>query len=289
MFVAAPLRDEEGDVFAVLAIRLEPEAEFSSVLNSSRFGTSGETYAFDADGRMLSASRFESDLRNRGLVGEGGTVLDLLVRDPGVDLVEGDEASGTRESWPVTLAVAEATAGRDGVNTDGYRDYRGVEVVGAWAWLPRYGLGVATEIDRDEAFGSAVILRRAFDGIIALLALTALGLYLYARRAEKLAGELESAQQLGHYTLEEKIGQGGMGAVYRARHALLRRPTVIKLIRRQGGGGDGEALRARGPAHQRPHPPQHHPHLRLRPHLRGDLLLRDGAPGRPGSRPRRPR
>src|SRR5215218_5525912 len=56
-----------------------------------------------------------------------------------------------------------------------------------------------------------------------------------------LRRQVAEANELGQYVLEEKIGGGGMGEVWRARHRLLIRPAAIKLIRPQTSG-DAELL-----------------------------------------------
>jgi predicted Ser/Thr protein kinase len=56
-----------------------------------------------------------------------------------------------------------------------------------------------------------------------------------------LRRDVRHAKQLGQYKLERKIGEGGMGVVYQARHALLCRPTAVKLLLPEKTGANSMA------------------------------------------------
>src|SRR2546426_5419419 len=49
------------------------------------------------------------------------------------------------------------------------------------------------------------------------------------------AGEdgLPPGTQVGEYVIEEKLGEGGFGAVYRAVHPVIGKPAAIKVLSRQ--------------------------------------------------------
>jgi eukaryotic-like serine/threonine-protein kinase len=65
---------------------------------------------------------------------------------------------------------------------------------------------------------------------------------LPSRVLHRLGRRLKDAQALGSYHLVEKLGQGGMGEVWRAEHELLARHAAIKLVRPEvmGARNDGE-------------------------------------------------
>jgi serine/threonine-protein kinase len=69
--------------------------------------------------------------------------------------------------------------------------------------------------------------------------------YVGARIVYTLGKAITEARKLGSYELVERLGQGGMGEVWLARHRLLARPAAIKLIRataESGGQPSPEAI-----------------------------------------------
>jgi eukaryotic-like serine/threonine-protein kinase len=77
----------------------------------------------------------------------------------------------------------------------------------------------------DDQWGLPPVVDCAIWGALGVSATTVISYVIYGLRQQ-----VRKAMQLGQYVLEEKIGEGGMGVVYRASHAMLRRPTAIKLL-----------------------------------------------------------
>ena len=110
---------------------------------------------------------------------------------------------------------------------------RRTAVVSALAFLPLVAASAAlvsvAGVDEDLPPAAFVVGCTLVTTVVVLISATGSRI-IYGLRSQAL--------QLGQYTLDRMIGQGGMGEVYRAHHALLRRETAIKLMRPDRPGVD---------------------------------------------------
>lgn len=228
VWIAAPVRDARGAVIAVLDIGKPANERFSKLFEAARLGETGELYAFDSRGRLLSESRFRSTLEDMGLVRRGeSSILRVELNDP-------NAASGgprhTRLIAAALAAVERPDGPRAGELLQPYDDYLGKPVVGAWRWLDEFGFGIAVEVAEAEAFAPLFRLERVFLLLGFGIGIAVFGLVVALLRIRRMEIETQEAKRVGNYELLEEVGHGGMARVYRARHRLLKRPTAVKII-----------------------------------------------------------
>lgn len=173
MFVMAPIAGDDNKVIAVISLRLGTENNFNEITRLGRIGQTGETYAFDKQAHMITDSRFDlkqntinlqSQSKQSNSINEPGFTL----KNPGVNLLNNETPEIAPHNMPLTLMAAQATKGISGFSTEGYRDYRGVMVLGVWKWIDELQLGFAAEIDKNEALENYFTLQKTVSTILGI-------------------------------------------------------------------------------------------------------------------------
>jgi eukaryotic-like serine/threonine-protein kinase len=238
-----PIFDEGGEALGVFCVRHSIDPFFSALRRARMFQTA-ESFVFTPDGLMLSPSRFQKDLQGWGLADRpknAGGLPTVYLRDPGRALAVKPLTKGEQpSSWAGTLLVRTVNAASkshdpkayQGTLAEPYRDYRGQLVVSSWRWLPELGIGLANEIDTAEINRIPNMLDRVLLSLFGLIGLGGLWAVVSSGWLVRMRGEVARQSEMGVYSLIEKIGEGGMGEVYLARHALLKRTAALKLLRR---------------------------------------------------------
>ncbi|MEG3637829.1 transporter substrate-binding domain-containing protein [Magnetococcus sp. PR-3] len=218
MFFAVPIRNSEGQVIAALTQRLLPEGRLSHIMRAGRLGDSGESYLIDREGHMVTESRFKEVLEGLKLITtENNVSSQLQIRDPGVDLTQNAQPTKAIEERPLTyMASSLIKMGQEMIHQgyeehgtltthmQGYRDYRGVPVFGAWSWDGHLGMGATTEIDVEEALESFFSLRQnllIITGMTLLLAVAST--LLMVMLGEKATRTMRQARE----ELEQRVAE----------------------------------------------------------------------------------
>ena len=240
----APIRGRQGPAVAALAMGVEADSELATIFSAARPGTTAEAYAFSDDGLMLTPSRFAEELIAAGVLPEAAAASSaflIMVRDPGGNLLAGHTPALEPAARPLTQAGALAVAARGKTS----KAISAASIAGSISQLSRQR--------RDRRLALAAGLRHGrhrgnFDGrsvpgaavlLDQLRRDRRLRRAVAGRRADvgdalsRLQRQFGRLQRLGAYTLERKISEGGMATIYLARHALLKRPTAIKILKKQ--------------------------------------------------------
>lgn len=135
-------------------------------------------------------------------------------------------SSSLSVAFSVPLAMSYTLLGRSILVPSSFRRTLLISAAGAAPTIVYFKTaGVSAAFNQSPSNGRVFVLFGTLWCAFAVFAAAVNSRQLYGLRAR-----IREIGKLGQYTLEGKIGEGGMGTVYRATHAMLRRPAAIKLL-----------------------------------------------------------
>jgi polar amino acid transport system substrate-binding protein len=246
--IAAPIRNSKGKIIAIGAVKISPYKQLSKIFMHGRMGKTGETYAFNDKGQILFESRFKEELKKIGLLKKDkNEVYNLKLSDPGGNLLQGYKSKVPRDKLPLTYAVRNALSGDNGTNIKGYRNYRGIKVLGAWKNFKLLNIGFVSEIDEAEALAPYYANKKIILLILGITIFLATLLVVFMiwtstvakkrlieakNQWEKLAnermGKLQEAEQQSRLLLES-AGEGIFGVNAKGKVSFVN-PAALQML-----------------------------------------------------------
>jgi len=171
--VSTPIRDEKGNLIAVLAGNLNLDEITQIMMQGSGLTRTKETYLVNKFNFMITESRLEpGSLMRRAIYTEG---------------------------------TKNALSGKSGV--DQYKNYRGVQVFGAYSWLPDYELAILTEIDAAEALAPVLEFRNRMVIIlvIVILLVALIGIMVSRTITGPVRKLITGIEEFGRGVLDKRI------------------------------------------------------------------------------------
>ncbi len=189
MFIATPIVYKDK-IIAAFLLRLDSHKDFSRILEIGRIGQTGETVGFDRSGKIVTSSRFESSLKESGIL-DGG---EEEITTSQISYLTNDTLLSNNKISDFVLS--------NNYNVTEMRDFRGEKVFVVHIWDDDLNIGITTKMDIAEALREYYFLRKIL--IILFFSIIIIGFFIIGvivslrQRAEDL---LQDANQL----LETKV------------------------------------------------------------------------------------
>ncbi len=167
IYVTAAVKDATSKPIALLILEVDPVISFNQVFKKSSFSETGEAYAFDRDGVMLTPGRgdLEIDDNVRPADVGAGTLLGELSALPVTESTTTPLAANIGRK-DFELYVREPFLGRDGS-----------QKIGAWVWDAQFQMGLALEQSADEGLELLRKMQWVFLSFISLVLLISLSFF----------------------------------------------------------------------------------------------------------------